>query len=421
MGERPRHVKRVAVLGSTGSIGQSTLEVIAAQPQALQLAGIAARSRIELLAQQAARFHPPLIAVWDGQRARDFAQLTGRGDALTGLDGLIRLATDPSVDVVVIATSGRDALVPLVRAIEAGKRIALASKELLVMAGPLIMRLVRQHDVTLVPVDSEHAALFQCLQGVSTRHVLRLIVTGSGGPLWGMEPLLRAQVTREQVLAHPKWQMGPKITVDSATLMNKGLELIEARWLFDMPMERLSLVIHPEAVVHALVEMVDGSLLAQMSPCDMRLPIQYALSAPERWDNALPRLSLTRLASLQFFEPSIDQFPCLRLALEAAALGGTSCVALNGANDVAVQAYLQGQLAFDDIPHVIAETMSQHTPVAEPELDEIMAVDAWSRRVATDVSGLEVPVIGRDDLIRNKRATGRARDQADADQIENPR
>ena len=362
-------MKRVAVLGSTGSVGRNTLEVIASHPDRLRLVSVAARTQSDVLAQQIQRFAPPHVAVWDED----------------GVDGLIRVATNADVDIVVVATSGHEALIPVVRAIQAGKRIALASKELLVMAGELIMRLVREHGTSLVPIDSEHAALFQCLQGVAKPEVAGLIVTGSGGPLWKLSAEQRARVTREQVLAHPKWRMGPKITVDSATLMNKGLELIEARWLFDIPLDRLRVVIHPEAVVHAIVELIDGTWLAQMSPCDMRLPIQYALSFPERWDNALPRLDLLRLGALTFAEPDLTQCPCLRLALQAAAAGGTSCAVLNAANDVAVRAYLADQLRFADIPWLIEETLRQHAPVAHPTLDEILKADAWARAAAGEL------------------------------------
>lgn len=378
-------MKRVAVLGSTGSIGRNTLDVIASHPEHLQLVGVAARSRVEILAQQVSRFHPPLIAIWEEAGVRELARLTGRRDVATGADGLLRLATDPQVDIVVVATSGRDALIPLVRAIQAGKRIALASKELLVMAGELIMRLVQEHGTQLIPVDSEHAALFQCLQGVAKAHVARLFVTGSGGPLWGKPASALTAVTRAEVLAHPKWQMGPKITVDSATLMNKGLELMEARWLFEMPLDHLHVVIHPEAVVHALVELVDGTWLTQMSPCDMRFPIQYALSFPDRWANALPRLEPAQLGALHFIEPDLERFPCLRLALDAAAAGGSTCAVLNGANDTAVHAYLDDQIPFLEIPRVIADTLEQHTAIAHPTLDDIIREDAWARTTAREL------------------------------------
>ncbi len=247
------------------------------------------------------------------------------------------------------------------------------------------MRLVQEHGTSLIPIDSEHAALFQCLQGLDKTEVKRLVVTGSGGPLWGKRASEMAAVTRAQVLAHPKWRMGPKITVDSATLMNKGLEIIEAHWLFGVPFDRLQVVIHPEAVVHALVELVDGTLLAQLSPCDMRLPIQYALSFPERWPASLPSLELTQLGALRFMEPDLEQFPCLRLALEAAAIGGSACVALNGANDIAVQTYLDDHIAFLDIPRVIEDVLTQHTPIAHPTFDEVLEVDAWSRRITQEL------------------------------------
>ena len=376
-------MKRVAVLGSTGSIGRNTLDVIASHPEQLALAGLATRSRVEVLAQQMAQYSPPRVAVWEPEKAMELSRLVPGASPLIGLDGLTQLATDPDVDIVVIATSGREALVPLIRAIQAGKRIALANKELLVIAGELIMRLVREHGTSLVPVDSEHAGLFQCLAGLSRAQVRQLVVTGSGGPLWTWPAAEIPSASRAQVLAHPKWTMGPKITVDSATLMNKGLEVIEARWLFDLPLARLKVLIHPEAAVHALIELVDGSWLAQVAPCDMRLPIQYALSYPERWESrTVPRLDLTRMGAWRFHEPDTDRFPCLRLALDAAASGGTACVALNGANDAAVHAFLDDQIAFGDIPRVIAETLEHHRPVPHPSLEEILAVDAWARTTA---------------------------------------
>lgn len=375
-------MRRVVVLGSTGSVGRNTLEVIASHPDKLRLLGAAARSRIDVLEEQIARFRPELVSVWDEAGALELARRSGHSDIGVGAEGLLRLATHPDADIVMIATSGPDALVPLARAIQAGKRVALASKELLVMAGALVMQLVQEHGTSLVPVDSEHAALFQCLQGVPKEHVERLVITGSGGPLWSMSVEQRRAVTRDVVLAHPKWRMGPKITVDSATLMNKGLEVIEARWLFDLPLERFDVVIHPEAAVHAVVELIDGTSLAQLSACDMRLPIQYALSHPERWGSPVARRSLTELGELRFFNPDLAQFPCLRLALDAAAAGGTMTAVLNGANDTAVRAYLEGQMGFADIPRVIAETLEQHRTLAHPTLDNILDADTWARHQA---------------------------------------
>ena len=379
-------MRRVAVLGSTGSIGTSTLDVIAAHPDRLALVGLAARSRIDLLEAQVARHRPRLVAVLDEEKAGLLQQRCGgTPTVLGGVEGLSALATHPEVDIVVVGTTGRETLIPLIRAIEAGKQIALASKELLVMAGELLMRLAREHGTVLIPVDSEHAALFQALQGVPKEQVERILITGSGGPLWSMDVPPKGGPTRAQVLRHPKWQMGPKITVDSATLMNKGLEVIEARWLFDMPFERIQVIIHPQAVVHALVELVDGSWLAQMSPCDMRLPIQYALSFPARWPAAASRrLRWADLAGLQFLQPDAERFPCLGLALEAARRGGTSCAVLSAANDAAVGAYLQDELAFGDIPRVIREVLMQHASVPHPNLEEILRADEWARQAAQD-------------------------------------
>ena len=381
-------MKRIAVLGSTGSIGRSTLEVIARHPERVSLVGLAAHSRIELLQEQIARYQPEVVAVLDDAAAvRLRRQVGGTTQVLQGVEGLTRVATHPSVDLIVVGTAGPDALLPLVRAIEAGKDIALASKELLVMAGELIMRKVQEHRTRLLPIDSEHAALFQLLQGVAREQVERVILTGSGGSLWSMDAAQQDHVSPEQVLRHPKWKMGPKITVDSATLMNKGLEVIEAHWLFAAPLDRIRVVIHPQAVVHAMVELTDGSCLAQMSPCDMRLPIQAALSFPERWPLDLPRLSWTQLAGLQFFDPDLDRFPCLRLALETARLGGTACGVLSAANEVAVWAFLRETIAFGDIPRVIEDTLAGHAPLAHPTLEEILAADQWARQAAQTVIG----------------------------------
>lgn len=379
-------IKRVAVLGSTGSIGTSALDVIAAHPDRLSLIGVAAHSHIDLLEAQIARHRPRLAAVLDADRAGQLRQrLGGRTPIGSGVDGFIELATHPEVDLVVVGTAGPDALLPLMRAIEAGKQVALASKELLVMAGELIMQLVRRHGTVFLPIDSEHAAVAQLLRGVSHDQLERVILTGSGGPLWGLEPSQLARVSRAQVLNHPKWQMGQKITVDSATLMNKGLELIEAHWLFGLPFERLELVIHPQAAIHAMVELLDGTILAQMSLCDMRLPIQAAFSFPERWTSALPRLRLTALSGLEFLEPDPERFPCLQLARDAARQGGTACTVLSAANDMAVRAYLRDELAFPDIPAVIHETLRPHAAIAHPTLEQIVAADQWARRTAGEL------------------------------------
>jgi len=362
-------MKRVVVIGSTGSIGKNTLDVIASNPDRLRLSGLAAHASIGPLAEQMQRFGNPAAAVWVPHQAKALQDRTGN-PVWSGAEGLERLATLPEADVVVVASSGREALLPLVRAIQAGKRIALASKELFVMAGELLMHLVKEHGTSLTPIDSEHAAVFQCLQGVEPSRIERMTITGSGGPLWSYPKEAMASVSLEQVLNHPKWKMGPKITVDSATLMNKGLEIIEARWLFSLPLEKISILIHPEAAVHAMLQLVDGSILAQMSPCDMRLPIQYALSFPERWPSPdLPRLDLPRIGSLHFEHPDPERFPCLALAQSAAAAGGTACAALNGANDAAVAAYLSGRIGFTDIPPYY------HNPVEGAAYKELVLRD----------------------------------------------
>jgi 1-deoxy-D-xylulose-5-phosphate reductoisomerase len=375
-------MKGVAVLGSTGSIGTNTLDVIAGARDRLRLVGIAARANIDRVEEQIAAHEPQLAVVVNEAAATALARRNPSARVLRGVGGLVELVTHPDVDVVVFGTSGTDALVPLFRAIEAGKEIALASKELLVMAGELVMRAAEQAQTRVIPIDSEHSALFQLLRGVSPDQVHRLIVTGSGGSLWSADPAADADVTPERVLRHPKWSMGPKITVDSATLMNKGLEVIEAHWLFGVPYDRIDVVIHPQAVVHGLVELSDGSCLAHLSPCDMRLPIQYALSLPQRWTAPAPRLRLTELSGLEFFEPDVTRFPCLRLALSAARAGGTAPAVLSAANDVAVEAFLQRRLPFGGIPLVIDDVLSAHRAVRTPNLDEILAADRWAREQA---------------------------------------
>lgn len=377
-------MKRVAVLGSTGSIGTNTLDVIAAHPDRLSLVGLAVRSRIDELERQVARHRPSVVAVLDEDKARQLRVRVGL-PVLQGVEGLIQLATHPGVDLVVVGTSGPETLLPVLKAIEAGKQIALASKELLVMAGEIVMGAVKARGTSLMPVDSEHAALAQLLEGVPREHIERLVITGTGGPLWSWSAEAQARATREHVLTHPKWRMGPKITVDSATLMNKGLEVIEAHWLFGAPVDRIKVLIHPQAVVHGMVELRDGTCLAQMSACDMRLPIQYALSFPERWHASWPKLRWEQLSTLQFVEPDLERFPCLRLALEAAATGGSACAALSAANDAAVAAYLQDQITFHDIPQVIAHVLAHHDVIPHPTLHQVLRVDRWARVMARDM------------------------------------
>lgn len=386
-------MKRIAVLGSTGSIGTSTLDVIAGDPERLKVFGLAAHSKVGALQEQISRYKPAVAVVFEPSAAAQLQASSGKGTEIwSGVEGLARLASHPDVDIVVVGTAGVDALVPVLRAIEAGKTIALASKELLVMAGELIMSQAREHQARLIPVDSEHAALFQLLDGVPRERVERLVITGSGGSLWSSNGAGLDSISRAQVLNHPKWSMGPKITVDSATLMNKGLEVIEAQWLFGMDLSRIRVLIHPQAVVHAMVELIDGSCLAHMSPCDMRLPIQAALSYPERWPGTLPRLDWTQLSALEFFEPDLVRFPCLRLALDAARAGGTACGVLSAVNEVAVGAFLKDELPFLEIPRVIEDALGRHTAVAHPTLEQILDADRWARRTAATLIASASPI-----------------------------
>jgi 1-deoxy-D-xylulose-5-phosphate reductoisomerase len=377
-------VKRLAILGSTGSIGCSALSVVEAHPDRLQVIALAAGENAALVAEQVGRFHPTLVGVSTPAAHDDLVGLLAGSPArplvLAGPEALIAAATHPDVDLVLCATSGTTGLQAALAAIEAGKAIALANKEILVMAGALMVGAARRRGVTILPVDSEHNAIHQCLAGRDRREVRRLVLTASGGPFrtWSQAQLDRA--TPEAALRHPTWRMGRKITIDSATLMNKGLEVIEARWLFDMPGSQVDVVIHPQSVIHSMVELCDGSMIAQMGVTDMRLPIQYAFSYPERWDAATARLDLLRPGPLEFAAPDEQRFPCLRLAYAALALGRGSPIVLNAANEVAVEAFLAGEIAFPDIPRVIGEVLEAAETAHEPgSLDDILAIDAWAR------------------------------------------
>ncbi len=317
-------------------------------------------------------------------RAGGFERLAA--SAGVGREGLVAIATHPDVDVVLFATAGTDGLEAVLAAVEAGKTIALANKEVLVMAGSLVMEAARKRGVLILPVDSEHNAIHQCLHGRSPEEVGRLVLTASGGPFRGLSSAELADVAPEEALRHPTWQMGPKITIDSATLMNKGLEVIEAHWLFGVPPDRIEVVIHPQSVVHSMVEMTDGSIIAQLGVTDMRLPIQYAFSYPERWGSPLARLDLTSCGPLDFHLPDHDAFPCLRLAYQALEGGGGLPAVLNAANEVAVARFLDGRLPFVRIPLVIERTMAEYRTAPVRTLDEVRAVDSWARLSAERVA-----------------------------------
>jgi len=388
-------MKRLAILGSTGSIGRSALAVVDAHPTRLSVVGLAAGRRADDLAAQIARYRPSIAALTSDDDLPALREAASKAGTITtsGAEGLVAVATHPDVDIVLCASSGTAALEAVLAAIAAGKSIALANKEVLVMAGALVTKAARARGVPLLPVDSEHNAIHQCLHGRQPGEVTRLILTASGGPFrtWPASKLEHA--TPEDALRHPTWQMGRKITIDSATLMNKGLEVIEAHWLFDVPADRIEVLIHPQSIVHSMVELKDGSTIAQLGVTDMRLPIQYAFSYPDRWEAALPTLDLTRSAALEFASPDLDRFPCLRLAYQALRVGGTMMVALNAANEVAVDAFLAGRLPFPAISRVIDGTMAAHD-VQEPATVEIVrAADRWARDHARALAGeLELKV-----------------------------
>ncbi len=375
-------MKRLAILGSTGSIGRSTLSLVDLYPDRFQVVALAARQQADLLFEQAQKYQPQVVALEDDQGA---AYLRGQLPGVRvvgGPQGVIEVATEKSADMVVAAITGGAGLLPTYNAILENKDIALANKETLVMAGELIMGEVVARRTRLLPVDSEHGALHQCLGEASKKEVRRLLLTASGGPFFRKSKEELETVSVEETLNHPTWEMGPKITVDSATLMNKGLEVIEAHHLFGLSADRISVVVHPQSTIHSMVEFIDGTLLAQMSITDMRLAIVYALSYPERWDSALPFLDLFSVKSLEFFPPDADMFPCLRLAREALELGRTYPVVLNAANEVAVDSFLRHEIPFSAIAGIVEETLGRHRPGSALELDAILAEDCEARRVA---------------------------------------
>jgi 1-deoxy-D-xylulose-5-phosphate reductoisomerase len=380
-------VKRIAILGATGSIGRSALAVVDAHPTRLQVAAIAGGDNASLLAAQISRYEPRVaaIATADGlDRLRSAIGSTAKTQLLSGAEGMLAVATHPDVDVVICASAGTAGLEAVLAAIEAGKTIALANKEVLVMAGALVTEAARRTGAPILPVDSEHNAIHQCLHGRQSSEIKRLILTASGGPFRELPHAELNRVGPEAALRHPTWQMGRKITIDSATLMNKGLEVIEAHWLFGVDADRIDVLVHPQSIVHSMVELNDGSVIAQLGITDMRLPIQYACSYPERWEMPLPTLDLARAGRLDFHEPAHDRFPCLALAYRALRAGGTLPVVLNAANEVAVEAFLDGKLGFTAIPRVIEKTMNAHESERLATLDTVRRVDRWAREQAHD-------------------------------------
>ena len=374
-------MKRIAVLGSTGSIGTQCLDVAARLPQHVQVVALAALRDHQKIEQQAQRFHVRYLALVEPDAARALHERQPDWQIYTGHEGLQAIATLPEVDMVVVSVAGMCGLAATVAALEAGKSIALASKEVLVAAGESIMPLARERNVPILPIDSEHSAVFQCLQGERADSVRKIVLTASGGALRDVPLEELPHVLPERALQHPTWRMGAKITIDSATLMNKGLEVIESHWLFGVPGDAVQVVLHPQSIVHALVEMRDGSVLAQLSLPDMRLPIQYALLYPQRIDTALPRLNLTEIGTLTFYEPDPKRYPALWVAREALAAGGTMPAAMNAANEVAVARFLNGEIRFTQIVQCVRAVMEKHQPLPAA-LETIQQVDLWARQEA---------------------------------------
>ncbi len=381
-------MKNITILGSTGSIGTQALAVIDGNRGRFCVTALAAGRNIALLREQIAKFRPRIVAVFDEECALRLGEEPGLPrelKILSGPDGYKEIAALPENDLVLSAMVGAAGLIPTVAAVEAGKDVALANKETLVMAGALVMEKAAAKGVRILPVDSEHSAIFQCLQGGSAGEVRRIILTASGGPFrtWTREELRR--VRPDQALRHPNWTMGRKITIDSATMMNKGLEIIEARWLFAVKVEQIDVVVHPQSVVHSLVEYRDGSVLAQLGHPDMRVPIAYAFSWPERLADTGEFLDFRNIPALEFYPPDADRFPCLSLAGDALRIGGTMPAVLNGANEIAVQAFLEEKILFTDIPEVIAGAMKSHRVVSAPTLRDIMAADGEARKRAVKI------------------------------------
>ncbi len=376
-------MRNVVLLGSTGSIGTSTIKVAEDLPDQIRLIGLAAGNNVELLLEQTRKHRPASISISDPAKAAELRNALGTAaDVYSGDEGLIKLATLPAADIVLIAIVGTAGLQPALAAIRAGKDIAVASKEILVMAGEIVMREAEKHGVKVLAVDSEHSAIFQCLDGKPGASVRKLWLTASGGPFrdrvaWPKEKF--SEITVERALKHPSWVMGRKITIDSATLFNKGLEMIEARWLFNIQMDRVGVVVHPQSIVHSMVEFVDGSIIAQMSAPDMCLPIQYALTYPARVSSDRVQTNFAKIGTLTFEEPDTDRFPALGLARRAGEIGGTLPAVFNAANEVAVEAFCNRHITFDQIPAVVAETMKYHEVVPHPSLEQILAADAWAR------------------------------------------
>jgi len=373
-------MKNVAILGSTGSIGRNSLEVIARQSDRFRATYLTANKNIDLLQEQIAQVHPRGVVVLDKCNASLLGKVLGdKTEILAGEEGLLEIVGREDVDIVISSLVGFAGLKPTIRAIQHGKTVALANKETLVVAGQLITSLVKKHGVQLVPIDSEHSAILQCLAGERRSDIAKLILTASGGPFLNRPLSEFDSITIKEALKHPTWAMGKKVTIDSATLMNKGLEVIEAHWLFDLPAEQIEVIIHPQSIIHSMVEFVDGSLKAQMGLPDMKIPIQYALSYPDRLPMNGKRVDFSELGSMTFFRPDRRKFRCLQIAFDVLAVGGTAPAVMNAANEIAVEAFLDGKIPFKKIPDLIEGAIASHRSISTPELENITEADGAAR------------------------------------------
>lgn len=373
--------KKISLLGSTGSIGKQAVDVVMNHPDQFQVVALAAMQSIDLLEEQIHQLKPKVVAVYDEKKALELRERVGSLTKVTaGMEGLIEAAVVEEAELVLNSVMGSIGLTPTLEAIKHKKDIALANKETLVVAGAIVMEAVKNNQVRMIPVDSEHSAIFQCLQGEDSSNLSKIIITASGGPFREWEQDRIAKATYREALKHPNWSMGRKITIDSATLMNKGLEVIEAKWLFDVDVDKIEVVVHPQSIIHSMIEMKDYSIIAQLGLPDMKLPIQYALTYPQRIAGDLPRLDFKKISSLNFYEPDLNKFPCLELAYESLKIGGTMPCVVNGANEVLVAAYLVDKIGFYDIPRLIEKAMNQHQAFQYNTLEEVLLVDDWVRQ-----------------------------------------
>lgn len=375
-------MKKISILGSTGSIGTQTLDVVRANRDKFEVVAISANSSINLLLEQIKEFKPKYVAVYNEASAKVLKEMIPSDiniEVLSGMEGLVAISSLDEIDVLLTAIVGMIGLVPTLEAIKKGKTIALANKETLVTAGQLVMEEAKKNNVKILPVDSEHSAIFQCLNGENNKEIESLILTASGGPFRGKTKSQLLNVTKNEALKHPNWSMGRKISIDSSTLMNKGLEVIEAKWLFDVNTDKIDVVVHPQSIIHSMVQFVDSSIIAQMGCPDMKLPIQYALTYPDRILNDFERLDFSKLNSLTFEKPDLETFPCLKLAYDSLNMGGTYSAVLNAANEVLVNEFLEDKIGFYDIPYYIEKTLDAHKSISKPSLEEILHIDKWSR------------------------------------------